>query len=85
MPRAESLLTNTAESYFALMKRGVHGTFHHVSKHHLGRYCDEFSFRWTHRKMTDEERTTAALRATEGKRLTYYPLASSDDLLVDRK
>lgn len=34
--------TNTAESYFALLKRGIHGTFHHVSKKHLGRYCDEF-------------------------------------------
>lgn len=37
--------TNTAESYFALLKRGVYGTFHHVSKEHLHRYCDEFSFR----------------------------------------
>jgi transposase-like protein len=35
---------NGAESYFALLKRGVHGTFHHVSKKHLHRYCDEFSF-----------------------------------------
>ena len=39
---------NGAESYFALLKRGVHGTFHHVSRTHLGRYCDEFSFRWSH-------------------------------------
>jgi transposase-like protein len=37
--------TNTAESYFALLKRGIHGAFHHVSKTHLHRYCDEFSFR----------------------------------------
>lgn len=37
--------TNTAESYFALLKRGVHGAFHDVSKHHLHRYCDEFEFR----------------------------------------
>lgn len=63
--------TNTAESYFALLKRGVYGTFHHVSKKHLQRYCDEFSFRWNHRKITDGERLTAALRAAEGKRLTY--------------
>ncbi len=37
--------TNTAESSFALLKRGVYGTFHHVSKTHLHPYCDEFEFR----------------------------------------
>jgi hypothetical protein len=58
-------------SYFALLKRGVHGVYHHVSKQHLLRYCDEFSFRWTHRKRTDEARTTTALRQAEGKRLLY--------------
>jgi len=62
---------NTAESLFALLKRGVHGTFPHVSKHHLHRYCDEFGFRWDHRKVTDGERTVAAIRQTAGKRLTY--------------
>lgn len=56
------ITTNSAESYFALLKRGIHGTFHHVSKKHLSRYCDEFSFRWSHRKETDGERTEAAIR-----------------------
>lgn len=65
---------NSAESYFALLKRGVHGTFHHVGKHHLHRYCDEFAFRWNHRKTTDGERTKAALRLAPGCRLTYKPL-----------
>ena len=65
---------NSAESYFALLKRGVHGTFHHVSKRHLKRYCDEFSFRWTHRKASDEERTEAAIRGAEGRRLALRPL-----------
>ena len=36
--------TNTAESYFSLFKRGIHGRFHHISKQHLNRYCDEFGF-----------------------------------------
>ena len=62
---------NSAESWFALLKRGVHGTFHHVSKQHLNRYCDEFAFRWTHRKTTDGERTLAALSGAKGKRLSY--------------
>ncbi|MGB6064785.1 MAG: IS1595 family transposase [Desulfomonilaceae bacterium] len=66
--------TNTVESYFALLKRGVHGIFHHVSKHHLHRYCDEFSFRWNHRKIDDGERTIAVIKGSEGKRLSYKPL-----------
>ncbi len=63
--------TNTAESYFALLKRGVHGTFYHISKKHLRRYCDEFSFRWNHRKVEDEERTEHAIMGMAGKRLVY--------------
>jgi transposase-like protein len=62
--------TNSAESFFALLKRGVHGTFHHVSKTHLHRYCDEFSFRWDGRKVTDGERAVLAIQGAEGKRLT---------------
>jgi transposase-like protein len=62
---------NTAESFFALLKRGVHGTFHHVSKQHLHRYCDEFGFRWDHRKATDGERTVEAIRGGDGRRLPY--------------
>lgn len=63
--------TNTAESFFSLLKRGHYGTFHKLSKHHLHRYCDEFAFRWDHRKVTDGERMVAAIQGSEGKRLTY--------------
>jgi transposase-like protein len=65
------ITTNTAESYFALLKRGVHGTFHHVSKHHLGKYCQEFQFRWNHRELNDGTRAEHAIAGAEGKRLTY--------------
>lgn len=63
--------TNTAESYFALLKRGVMGIFHHVSKGHLHRYCDEFSFRWNYRKVNDGERAIAVIKGAKGKRLSY--------------
>jgi hypothetical protein len=63
--------TNEAEAFFALLKRGIVGSFHHVSKKHLDRYCDEFSFRWNHRKTTDSERTVEAIKGAEGKRLMY--------------
>ena len=65
--------TNFAESYHSLLKRGIVGTFHHVSEKHLPRYL-EFSFRWNSRKTTDSARTDAAIAATGGKRLTYKPL-----------
>jgi transposase-like protein len=61
--------TNTAESFFALLKRGVNGTFHHISKKHLSKYCNEFSFRWDNRKVTDGERAENAVRGFVGKRL----------------
>jgi hypothetical protein len=64
--------TNTAESWFALLKRGIHGTFHHVSVKHLGRYCDEFSFRWDGRFIMDTERRDRAMKGAEGKRVFLY-------------
>lgn len=63
--------TNTAESFFALLKRGVYGTFHSLSKRHLHRYCNEFSFRSNNRDATDGERTETAIRSAEAKRLSY--------------
>lgn len=63
--------TNTVEGFFALIKRGVYGTFHSVSKKHLHRYVAEFEFRYNHRMMDDGERTMAAIRGAEGKRLLY--------------
>jgi hypothetical protein len=47
------------------------GTFHHVSKQHLGRYLDEFDFRYDARDTTDGERTEMALKGVVGKRLKY--------------
>jgi transposase-like protein len=67
---------NTAESFFALLKRGIVGSFHHVSPEHLHRYCDEFSFRWDHRSVRDSARTEVVIRQAEGKRLTYKPLTT---------
>lgn len=62
---------NTAESFFSLLKRGVMGAWHHVSKEHLPKYCDEFAFRWNNRRISDGERMVQAVKVTEGKRLMY--------------
>lgn len=71
------MTTNTVESSFAILKRGLYGTFHHVGEQHLQRYCVEFDFRWNHRTKlgyTDSQRADALLRGTPGKRLTYRRL-----------
>jgi transposase-like protein len=69
--RSDGASTNTAESYFALLKRGIVGSFHSVSKQHLNRYCDEFSYRWSTREISDSARTIKALEKSKGKRLMY--------------
>lgn len=63
--------TNFAESYHSLLKRGIFGTYHHVSEKHLPRYLREFEFRWNSRKATDGARAVEAIKGAEGKRLTY--------------
>lgn len=63
--------TNTVEGFFSLLKRGIVGSFHHVSKGHLHRYTTEFEFRYNRRHATDGERAADIARGAEGKRLTY--------------
>jgi transposase-like protein len=63
--------TNTAEGFFSIFKRGVVGTYHHMSEAHLHRYCAEFDFRYNTREDTDAERADQSLRGIYGKRLTY--------------
>jgi transposase-like protein len=66
--------TNTIESYFATLKRGVMGTYHHISQQHLKRYLCEFDFRYNERMaldVTDSERAAKVLRGSVGKRVIY--------------
>lgn len=63
--------TNTVESSFALLKRGIYGSFHSVSEAHLPRYLAEFDFRANTRHLNDAERAAALLAAGQGKRLMY--------------
>lgn len=68
----EKLVTTASvESFFSLLKRGVMGTFHHVSPQHLPLYLAEFEHRHNYRKSTDGERTDAGLQMVIGKRLIY--------------
>jgi transposase-like protein len=69
--RPGGIHSNTVESAFSLLKRGIYGTFHNVSRKHLHRYIAEFDFRWNNRKVDDGERTARAIRQAQGKRLRY--------------
>ena len=71
--------TNTIEGFFSLLKRGVYGTFHSISREHLQLYLSEFEFRYNTRHDDDGERTEAAIRSSVGKRLRY------DDHVVRKK
>lgn len=66
--------TNTAEGYFSIFKRGLVGTYQHVSPAHLPRYLNEFDFRMNNRArlgVNDNVRAERILKGAEGKRLTY--------------
>ena len=65
--------TNAIEGYWSLLKRGIYGIYHFASPKHLGKYCDEFSYRYNTRKITDSDRFMMSLINTEG-RLTYKQL-----------
>ena len=66
--------TNSAEGYFSIFKRGMRGVYQHCKEKHLHRYLAEFDHRYNHRVAlgySDIDRTLAAIRGIEGKRLMY--------------
>lgn len=66
--------TNGLESFWSLLKRGYHGTFHHISNKHLHRYITEFSERHNDRTMDTESQMTAIVHGMAGKQLRYQDL-----------
>ena len=74
--------SNTIEAVFSLLKRGVMGTFHSISKKHLPNYLNKFEFRWNTRKVDDGERISRAVKQVEGKRLMYRESVDNPPYLV---
>lgn len=68
--------TNTVENAFSLLKRGIYGTFHQVSEKHLGRYCNEFSYRFNRREEQLEMFDVTLKNLANGKTLPYKALTS---------
>lgn len=69
----DGFTTNHIESVFAIVKRTIIGTYHHVSPKHLQRYCDECGHRYNTRKMKDNSRFIEVLQNPQG-RLKYNDL-----------
>ena len=63
--------TNGVEGFFGMLKRGLNGIYHSVTRKHLHRYLSEFQFRHNNNELTDGQRIAVAIKAAQGKRLTY--------------
>lgn len=59
--------TQGIEGYWSLLKRGLHGTFHHVGVGYLGHYLHEFDYRFNQRKVSDAERFSALMGQIQGR------------------
>lgn len=68
--------TNSIESVWAVLNRGLHGVYHHASPKHLHRYVDEFTFRLNEGNVENHttKRLGSFVDACVGKRLTYKDL-----------
>jgi transposase-like protein len=84
--RAHFWHTNTVENYFSILKRGIVGTYHHVSEGHLHRYLGEFDFRYNQRislGVNDDQRMAKAAKGIVGKRLTYQRTRRPEETEAD--
>lgn len=70
--------TQTVESAFSLLKRGIYGTFHKVSIKHLERYCNEFSYRFNRRGEQEQMFRGTLKNLTNGKVLSYKKLIGKE-------
>jgi len=70
--------TNGIESVFAVMRRGLHGVYHHASKKHIGRYVNEFTWRLNDGNVARHtmERLDSFVTAVAGRRITYKGLTA---------
>ncbi len=74
----DGVTTNSIESVWAVMKRGIHGVYHHASPKHLDRYVNEFTFRLNDGdvKRHTLERLASLISASVGPRITYRELTA---------
>jgi len=80
--RGTDVHSNTVEGVFSLIRRGMMGTFHSVSRKHLPNHLNEFQFRWNTRKVDDGQRVSTAIQTIIGKRLEYRESVDNPPYLV---
>lgn len=68
--------TNGIESFWALLKRAYHGTFHHLGKKHLNRYVQQFAAKHNLRDLDTQDQMVAVVQGMAGNGLTYKELAA---------
>lgn len=70
--------TNSVESVFAVMRRGLHGVYHHASKKHIRRYVNEFTWRLNDGNVARHtlQRLDSFIDAIAGRRITYKELTA---------
>jgi transposase-like protein len=73
-----NISTNSIESVWAVLKRGLHGVYHHASRKHLHRYVDEFTFRLNAGRVARHTllRLDSFIAAVANKRITYAELTA---------
>ena len=72
----EGTHTNGIESFWSMLRRGEHGTYHHWSARHLQRYVDEFAGRHNARPLDTLDQMRAIARGLVGKRLRFRELVA---------
>jgi|SRR5208282_3940174 transposase-like protein len=72
--------TNSMESVFAVLKRGLHGVYHKASKKHIARYINEFTWRLNEGnvKRHSLDRLDSFVDAVVGKRITFAELTAGE-------
>ena len=71
--------TNGIESHWAMLKRGYHGTYHHFSEKHLGRYINEFAGRHNSRPLDTADQMAGMVKRASGKQLRYADLIGPEE------
>ena len=81
----EAAHTNGIESHWAMLKRGYHGTYHHMSGKHLQRYVNEFAGRNNQRSLDTIDQMEVMAKGIVGKRLRYNDLVAAEGEENDRE